>query len=220
MIEARHPFIFMGCVELREDLDRWALDERELMVRLEEAPADSVFYHMHGYFLRQRWLMPTYANDFATWAAREVGDHVLAERLAIVNPFEFDTLEALREELVSVIDHHLARLSAIPRVDFGEPFYFMQSRVIAVTLGIEARTLAAFRDSVTEVDASSIYYHMVEARARLGRRAGDFAVWIRESLGLAELADQLEQIDTYLSSVERVRTRVVGLVDAAIEKGS
>jgi hypothetical protein len=75
VIEARDPFVFMGCVELREDLDRWALDERELMVRLEEAPADSVFYHMHGYFLRQRWLMPTYANDFATWAAHEVGDH-------------------------------------------------------------------------------------------------------------------------------------------------
>jgi hypothetical protein len=216
--EARDPFVFMGCVELREDLDRWALDERELMVRLEEAPADSVFYHMHGYFLRQRWLMPTYANDFATWAAHEVGDHVLAERLAVVNPFEFATLDALREELVSVIDHHLARLSSIPRVDFGEPFYFMQSRVIGVPLGLEARTLAAFRDSLSEVDASSIYYHMVEARTRLGRRTGDFSVWMRESLGLRELADQLGRVDTYLSSVERVRTRILALLDGALER--
>jgi hypothetical protein len=59
---------------------------------------------------------------------------------------------------------------------------------------------------------------MVEARTRLGRGAGDFGVWIRQSLGMAELADQVERVDTYLSSVERVRTRVLGLLDGAIEK--
>ena len=137
-----------------------------------------------------------------------------------MNPFEFETLEALREELVSVIDHHLAHLSAIPRLDFGEPFYFMQSRVVGVPLGLEVKTLSAFRDGVSEVDASSIYYHMVEARTRLGHRDGDFAFWIRESLGLPDVADQLARVDTYLSSVERVRTRVVGLLDAAVEKAS
>jgi hypothetical protein len=87
-----------------------------------------------------------------------------------------------------------------------------------VPLGLEARTLAAFRDSLSEVDASSIYYHMVEARTRLGRRTGDFSVWMRESLGLRELADQLGRVDTYLSSVERVRTRILALLDGALER--
>ncbi len=58
---------------------------------------------------------------------------------------------------------------------------------------------------------------MVEARARLGRRAGDFAEWIRTSLGLPELAERIERIDTYMTSLERVRARVLGLVDAALE---
>ena len=58
---------------------------------------------------------------------------------------------------------------------------------------------------------------MVEARARLGRRAGDFAEWARTSLELPDLAERIERIDTYMTSLERVRARVLSLVDAVLE---
>ena len=57
---------------------------------------------------------------------------------------------------------------------------------------------------------------MVEARARLGRRSGDFAEWIRTTLGQPQLADRIQRIDTYMTSLERVRARVLGLVDAVL----
>src|SRR5213592_2109329 len=185
-LTASQPFIFTGCVEVRQALDHRATDERELLERLEEVPAGSVFYHTHGYFLRHRPITTAYGNDFASWVATQVRDQVLAERLAVVNPFEFASLEHVREELASIIHDHLLRLPAVPRVEFGAPFYFQQS-------------------------------HMVEARARLGRRAGDFAEWIRTSLGMPELADGIELIDTYMTSLERVRARVLALVDGALE---
>jgi len=56
-----------------------------------------------------------------------------------------------------------------------------------------------------------------EARARLGRRAGDFAEWIRLSLEMPELADKIERIDTYMTNLEKVRARVLTLVDSALE---
>jgi Family of unknown function (DUF5752) len=214
---ASQPFVFTGCVELRQTLDHRATDERELLERLEEVPAGSVFYHTHGYFLRHRPITTAYGNDFAAWVASQVRDQVLAERLAVVNPFEISGLEQLREELASIIHDHLLRLSAVPRVEFGEPFYFQQSHIVEVALGPGANTLAEFRAGLAAVDASAIYFHMVEARARLGRRAGDFAEWLRTSLGMPELADQLERIDTYMTSLERVRARVLALVDAALE---
>src|SRR5256885_16224765 len=65
MRTAAHPFLFVGCVELRQTLDMHALDERELMHRLEEVPADSVFFHTFGYFLRHRPFTTAYGNDFA-----------------------------------------------------------------------------------------------------------------------------------------------------------
>jgi len=217
MPEAKEPFMFIGCVELRQALDRRALDERELMDRLEEVPAGSIFYHTHGYFLRHRPVTTAYGNDFATWVAVQVRDQVLAERLAVVNPFEFPNLEALREELATIIHDHLLRLSSVPRVEFGEPFYFQQSHVVEVPLGPGARSLAEFRNALAEVDTSAIYFHVVEARTRLGRRSGDFAEWIRNSLGRSDLADGIERIDAYMTSLERVRARLLSLIDQELE---
>lgn len=216
--EARQPFVFFGCVELRQSLDRRALDERELMDRLEEVPPGSIFYHTHGYFLRHRAFTTAYGNDFATWVAGQVGDQVLAERLAVVNPFEFASLETLREELITTIHDHLMRRSSVPRVEFGEAFYFQQSHIVEVPLVEDIRTLPDFRNALAAVDASAIYYHMVEARARLGRRAGDFAEWLRSSLDLPALAEQIERIDAYMTSLERVRARVLSLLDQTLEE--
>jgi hypothetical protein len=42
---------------------------------------------------------------------------VLGERLGVLDPYEFETLEDLREALISVMDDHLSTLSAVPRVD-------------------------------------------------------------------------------------------------------
>ena len=212
------PFQFIGCVELRQALDHRARDERELLDRLEDVPAGSVFYHTHGYFLRHRPITTAYGNDFAAWAAVQVRDQVLAERLAVINPFEMASLEDLREELMSVVHDHLLRLSTVPRVEFGEVFHFQQSHIVEVPLGPAVSTLTEFRAGLAEADASAIYFHMVEARARLGRRSGDFAEWIRTSLALPALAEGIERIDAYMTSLERVRARVLVLVDSALEE--
>jgi hypothetical protein len=214
------PFIFIGCVELRESLDYRADDERELLERLEEIPAGSVFYHTHGYFLRHRPVTTAYGNDFAAWVAAQVRDQVLAERLAVVNPFECASLEDLREELVSIISDHVMHLSNVPRVEFGEPFFFQQSHIVEVELGTPAAGLAEFRKGLAEVDSSAIYYHMVEARARLGRRSGDFAEWLRGALHLVALAEKVERIDSFMTSLERVRARLLSLVDEVLEAGA
>jgi hypothetical protein len=214
------PFVFTGCVEVRQALQRTADDERELLERLEEVPGESLFYHTHGYFLRHRPITTAYGNDFAAWVAVHVRDQALSERLAVVNPFEFPSLEHLREELVTVVHDHLRRLRTVPRAETGEAFHFQQSAIVEVDLGPPARTLTEFRDGLSAVDASAIYFHMVEARARLGRRSGDFAEWIRGSLRLTELADRIERIDTYMTSLERVRARVLSLVDVELERGA
>src|SRR5262249_16677307 len=158
---ATDPFVFFGCVELRQALDKTALDERELMDRIEEIPPGSIFYHTHGYFLRHRPVTMAYGNDFARWVALEVRDQALAERLGLVDPFEFASLEDLREELLTILHDHLATLSSVPRVEFGEAFFFQESHIIEVPLGATARTLAEFRAGLAGAEASAIYYHMV-----------------------------------------------------------
>src|SRR5262247_2340390 len=137
MQTANRPFQFMECSELRVILGEEADDEKRLVELLETVPLDSIYFHTHSYFLRHSYVERVYPNDFAQWVAMEVRDHVLGERLSVIDPFELQGLEPLREEIISVIDDHLSRTPIVPRVIFGKPFNFNQSRILEVSTGLE-----------------------------------------------------------------------------------
>jgi hypothetical protein len=215
---AEHPFFFTGCWELREMVGRSARDEQQLLEAIEEIPLDSISYHTQSFFLRHKYIAGPYPNDFATWAAIQVRDRVLGEKLGILDPYDFENLEALRTEIVNIIDEHLSQLQIIPRVIYGEPFHFMQSQIIEVPTGLEARTLTEFRKILSTVDASVVYYHNFEAILRLGRRKGDFALWIEEQLDLPDLAQKISRLDFYMTSLESIRHRIIELCGEALVK--
>lgn len=210
---ADSTFTFIGCSEVQEILGQQVEDEKELAELVEEVPLDSIHFHTHSYFLRHRFIERAYPNDFAQWVVMQIGDRVLGERLAVVDPFDYPNLEDLREEIISIIDDHLSKMSTIPRVAFGEPFHFKRSRILEVPIGLEARSLAEFRQAVADVDVSAIYFHMFEAHFRLGREESDFSAWIRTGLGLHELADRIRSINPYLGSLERLRSSLITACD-------
>jgi len=216
---AKVPFEFSGCVELRQMLGLRAEDEKELADILEQVPKDSVYYHTHGFLLRQRSAAGAYANDFATWAAIQVGDRVLGEHLAVLDPLDFETLDDLRERIISAIDDHLRSMTIVPRVVYGEPFDFIESRIVQVPFGIEARTLGEFREALGKTDESAIYYHALEARVRLGQRRNDFSAWLGECLDLPGLAAKVEALDPYVGGLERLRAQILGYCDKVLTSG-
>jgi trehalose synthase-fused probable maltokinase len=213
------PFAFVACLELREFVGGRAENERQLADLIDEVSLDSIYYHTHGFFLRHKFVAGAYPNDFATWAAVQVRDRVLGERLAMVDPAHSSNLQALREELVSVIDDHLRGLQVVPAALLGEPFEFIQSRIVEVPTGTEVRTLEELRSALLDVDVSAIYFHLVEARMRLGRGQNDFAAWLEHGLGLPALAAKVRAVDPYAGSLERARTRLIQLCDDALAAG-
>lgn len=214
---ASNPFHFVGCWELREMLGRSARDEEQLMEAIEEIPVDSIYYHTQSFFLRHKYIAGPYPNDFATWAAIQVRDRVLGEKLGVLDPYDFENLESLRSEIVSIIEEHLSQLTFVPRVTYGEPFYFMQSRIIAVPTGLQARTLTEFREILATADISAIYYHIFEARLRLGKKKDDFSRWLEEQLNLSALAGKISKLDFYMTSLETIRHRLIKLCDEVLE---
>jgi hypothetical protein len=218
--ESPEAFTFVACLELREFTGLRAENERRLADLMEEVSLDSIHYHTHAFFLRHKFVAGAYPNDFATWAAIQVRDRVLGERLAMVDPGEFANLQALREELVSVIDDHLRDLQIVPGVIYGEPFEFIQSRIVEIPTGIQVRTLQELRDALLEVDVSAIYFHLVEARLRLGRGQNDFAAWLDVGLGLPELAAKVRAVDPYAGSLEQTRARLIHLCDEVLGEGA
>ncbi len=213
------PFEFFGCVELRQMLGLRAETERELAAYLKQVSLDSIFYHTHGSLLRHRYRAGLYSNDFATWAAIQVRDRVLGERLAVLEPLDFETLSDLRDKIIAVVEDHMTSMTIVPRVVYGEPFHFIESRIVGVPTGIEVRTLEEFRNTLSELDSSAIYYHALEARVRLDRRQNDFAVWLRDSLGLPALATKVQALDPYIGGLERVRSQMLTYCDLALVRG-
>jgi hypothetical protein len=209
-------FEFVACSELIQILGLRADDEWELGEILAEVSLDCVHYHTHGHFLRHGFVGAPYPNDFATWAAIQVRDRVLGERLGVVSPLDFPSLEALREEILSIIDDHLSHLTIVPRVIFGEPFDFIQSRIVEVPTGVTAGSLEEFRAGLAAIQPSAIYFHTIEAPRRLARPETDFAVWLREGLGRTALADAVNRVDPYAGSLERLRTELLRLCDAEL----
>ncbi len=199
-------FVFQGCVQVCELLPHEAHDARELLEGIRHVPAESIFCHTSVLLMHRPPQPDAYPNDFALWADIELRDRRLAERFAAIDPFRLGSIEGVRAELVSTLDHHLQQLSAAPS-RAGEPFRFLQYHLVPVPTGHEVSTLQEFRDALTGVDVSTLFFHIIEARYRLGRGRGDFAEWVDTALDRHELAERLSHIDPYAGTLERVRER-------------
>jgi hypothetical protein len=215
---ASEPFVFFGSLELLELLPHEAHDARELGEQLERVPEESVFCHTSLALSHRPALPDAYSNDFAAWVGYDLRDRRLAERLAAVDPFQSGSMERVRQDLVATITDHLQHLPAAPSPPLVEPFRFFQAHLVPVPTGQEARTLAEFRDALADADVSVLFYHIINARYRLGRGRGDFVEWIQTALGLPELGERLAHIDPYIGSMERIRDRYLGALNEVLER--
>jgi len=206
-------FDFKGCIEIKELLGKKADDELELLELIEEVPIDSIYYHTHSYFLRHPYIAGPYPNDFANWAAIQVRDRVLGEKLASVTSEQFRSLEEIRLELAEIIDNHLSTIHIIPSVVYGQPFYFMKSKIIEVPTDIGVSTFQEFKEALKSIDASAIYNHIFEARLRARKGRSDFSIWLEEALGKKELAGKFEMVDSYMYSLEGLRDKLLELCE-------
>ena len=182
---------------------------------LEHVPAGVLYFHTHRRFVGDPRVLGPYANDFADWVASQIGDVELAERLSVVDPFWFQTLEALREEIVSILHQHVCRLPVLPRVVRGEPFFFVQAHVVEVPTGRTAASLDELQQVLQQIDPSAVYFHGIQARGLRSVPDGDFGRWVRQELGLTALADEIGRINPYLGGVEELRDRLLRTIEAS-----
>ena len=109
-------------------------------------------------------------------------------------------------------------MKIIPNVTYGEPFYFMKSKIIEVPTNIKAKNLKEFIDALKIVDASSIYNHLFESQIRLKKRSNDFSIWIEDILKLNDLAYKIDKIDFYMYTLENLRERLINLCSGELKK--
>jgi hypothetical protein len=213
---ARSPFYFNSAAHLLRIGREQAHNLGGLLEALRIAPDDTIFQHTFQTLQEHHFIREGFSNDFAHWAFAACNEVGLAERLASVDVREFTSIRALRQRLIEIIEKYLERNPRARDRAASEPFYFCASDTMVVPTPFVARNLEEFAEGMQRVSIYSIHYHFIEARLRLKLNSNDFSVWLEEEMDLPQLADRLNRIDIYTSTLNDVRRKIVRIIESAI----
>ncbi len=200
------PFIAKDCALVGISTGMRAQNLRELRDHLFRIHPGSIYYHFWGALLRPRFDDPQYNNDFAVWCHYALHDDPLAERLAVIDPTDFEDLEGLRQELVEVIEERLEEIERIPWSDRDRQFTFLRSQIVVFDTGIQIPRPEALAEVVPRLPVGSIFYHFIDARRRVPTGLDDFRFWLVGFGDLyADLQDRLAAIDPYFVTLTKLR---------------
>jgi hypothetical protein len=139
-----------------------------------------------------------------------LNDDVLGEQLASVDVVQFQTIAELRNAFIAVLQEYVQQAEKLRDCARGEEFQFMATRTFVLTTTLAAHSLEEFRDVLQTISIKSLYYHMFDARLRLGHGENDFSRWFRD-LGYPDLANAVSTLDPCNSTLEGLRAHIIDL---------
>jgi hypothetical protein len=209
-------FDFRDAVRILRTTGRKAETLRELRDLIATASDECIFHHTYQYFSKGHIL--EYTNDFAQWAGESLEEGALAELLSNIDPYSYPMVEALRGELLRVIDYYIENFPETRKAIPGEEFYFIETISFIFPVGVKARNLAEFLMALKYIDAESIYYHFFEARMRLGQAVDDFSKWVADVLEFKDLAEKMQSIDPFMHNMEGIREHLIEIIEEGLKE--
>ncbi len=177
--------------------------------RLETTRPGCIYHHFWGGLLRPSFDDPEYQNDFAVWAYHGLHDRFLAERLALVDPTDFDDLEDLRRELIEIIEERLDENELVSWTAAHQQFQFIRSQIVVFDTGIRISEPEELKELIPQLTVGSVFYHFVDARGRTANKNDDFSEWL---MGFGdsydELVEQIASLDPYFKSLTELRSQL------------
>jgi hypothetical protein len=213
------PFAVRDCALITLASGVKAQTLREFHAGLAKVAAGSIAHHFWGRLLRPQFDEPEYNNDFASWAYHALHDKPLAERLSMVVPTDYDDAEALRQELLEVIEARLDESEFVPWAKADQQFHFLHAQIVVFDTGLRFAAPSEMVPYLANLSTGSIYYHFIDARSRTPQRCDDFSTWL-DALGPAyrPLTRALCALDPYFSSLKEIRQQLVGIFASHCEE--
>lgn len=206
------PFAIKDCALAAIAIGRRAQNLRELRDNLQTIHQGSIYYHFWGGLLRPRFDDPEYNNDFAGWAHHGLHDTRLAERLGVIDPTDFESIEDLRRELIDVIEERLEESELVPWSKSDQQFHFIRSQIFVFDTYKRIESPEELALQVPHMSISSIFYHFIDARRRTKNSVDDFEAWL-SGFGdkYCDLYYKIATIDPYFISLSELRQQLTDL---------
>jgi hypothetical protein len=212
----RTPFVVKDCAltALATGEEAWNLRELRELVR--RVAGGSLYYHFWGRLLRPVLDLSDFHNDFADWVANSLRDRALGERLALIDPADFEDTEGLRGEVLDVIEERLHDLDALHWAARGEAFHFIEGQLVVFDTHHRIALPEELPAICERLSPGSVFYHFVDARHRSADGRDDFQAWLR---GFGDrylpLCDELRQLDIFFVSLGDLQRELVRLFSEA-----
>src|SRR5947207_5771636 len=207
-----NPFYFNSAAHLLRIEREKATTLGELLAALRNVANESIFQHTFQTLEEHHFIREGFSNDFAHWAFAACNEVGLAERLASLDVREFTSIRAIRERIVEIVEDYLKKNPRSGDRAALEPFYFCASDTVVVPTPFVARNLQEFAEGLQKVSIHAIHYHFIEARPRLKLNTNDYSQWLDEELDLGLMADKINRIDIYTSTLQDVRRAILRVV--------
>jgi hypothetical protein len=172
-----------------------------------------MYFHFWDGLLRPNFIDPEYQNDFASWCFRRLHDRRLAERLSVLNPGNYRTMNDLRYKLIELIEDRMDEDDFDPRIDAEDPFFFMRSQIVVFYTQNRINKPEELHAGISGMSPGSIFYHFIDARRRTGSRQNDFSEWLRAYGGKCkQMADKIAMIDPFFKSLLEIREQLINVL--------
>jgi len=216
--KAKEPFKFYTQVSIPELTGLKAANLQELLDLIKTVPGSVIYHHTHRFLQQHQYLSPEPPNDFAYWITGILGEEELGEALYSIDTIQYTTIRELRDEIVRTIENYIVRYprSLQKFATPGEEFHFLKSVSFVFQTPYTASDLKEFQAVLQRVTINSIYFHMFEARLRIGQGTNDFSNWLEDSLSEKKLANKIASLDPYTHTMENLRVTLIKLIENRI----
>lgn len=214
------PFRVNDCALIAIATGRKAQNLKELRDELSDIEVSSIYYHFWGGLLRPGFEEREFNNDFAEWVRHTLHDHVLAERLAVIDPSEFPELEDMRPVLVETIEDRLDEREQLDWAAADRQFEFVRSQIVVFPTPTLVERPDQLAPAMLRMSPGSLFYHFIDARRRLSEGTDDFRAWL-SAFGdaYAELCSRIADVDPYFTTLSELRRQVASLLVESFADG-
>lgn len=203
------PFALYDCSLARIPIGRSCSNLRELLDAIHAVPNMVLEHHMARCALEDHFELYEFPNDLAYWCWESLGDHVLGEQLALIDPYQHESIDALRTALVNVIEERVWGLDRVPWCRPGLELHMVGSRLVAYDTGERLPTPGALAEALPRMSPRSLFYHVHNARRRTRGRTDDFSAWLENYGADTSLVTKLRAIDFHFLNLNQLRAQII-----------
>ena len=204
------PFAVFDCSLACLPIGRSCSNLRELLEAIRVVPDMVIEHHMMRCVLEDHFDLYEFPNDLARWCWDMLGDHMLAEQLGLIDPYQHESIDSLRAELVNVIEERLWEIDRVPSCPPGlgaAPGRIAAGRLRHGRTLFHAHCVGRGDTRASRCGLCSITCTLLDG-ARPGH-SDDFSNWLESYGADAGLVARLRKIDAHFLNLNQLRDQVI-----------